>query len=60
MSDKLTIPAMIFILILVFLVVVYYVGSTSAFKAFAGGVTTETQALQGAPGGKIINYPTGG
>lgn len=53
----LSIPAMIFVLILVFLVILYYTGASKDFSAFSGGVLSETTALQGLSGGKAVAYP---
>lgn len=54
--NKMGIPMMIFLLILVFLIIVYYVGFKSSFGAFSSGVTGLTKQLQGGGQG----YPSGG
>lgn len=48
---SMSVPMMIFLLILVFLIVVYYVGFKSSFGAFSSGVTGLTKQLQGGGAG---------
>lgn len=51
----------IFILIAIFLVVIYYKGSTAVGGTFLQGLQNETLFLQGRNAqGQITNYPTGG